>query len=289
MKTLKQYCERNNYASIAAILIDWLMIFLLVYLAIKIDNFIFSLIAIWFIGIKQYALGEVFVHEASHNNLFKTNKYNTSLQFLFSYPFLTSVEAYRVEHIPHHNFLGECNIDPLCRIYKNHGLDSANPNIFWVWFIRPLLGIYSLQFFAVKFINLKIKEYKFTLLFYALLIYTAYTFGVLKEFILYWFIPFFWCVPAFYCWQEIEDHYNARDIARTNKGFLRNFLAHNTGYHYAHHKCPGIPWYNLAKAHNAHFSNSRDITSGFFDTFLALRKEIPEAEINPICIEKNNK
>lgn len=286
MKTIKQFCKKNNWESLLAIIMDWCMIIFAISLAVKVNNPILSFICIWFIGIKQYALGEVFVHEASHNNLFKTIEYNTKLQFIFAYPFLTSVQSYRREHIPHHNSLGNTKIDPLCLIYKKHGLDKVIPNMFWIWFVRPLFGIYSVQFYKDKITNTKWVDYKYILLAYLVIIWLAYSQGFLLELTLYWLLPYVWCMPAFYCWQEIEDHYNTRDIARTNVGFIRNLLAHNTGYHYAHHMCPGIPWYNLSQAHYTHFSSARDVSKGFLDTFIQLRKSIPAQELNKICINK---
>lgn len=282
-KNLKKFCKKNNYTSLIAIFIDWLMIFIAIYIAIKLDNVIIDLIIIWFIGIKQYSLGEVFVHEASHNNLFSTTKLNTKLQLLFAYPFFASVEAYRKEHIPHHNQLGKKGIDPLCTIYKRHGLNVPNPNLFWIWFVRPLLGICSIEFFTDKIKNLDYKNFKGTIIVYIILLFISYYFNFIQQLFLYWLIPFLWCIPAFYCWQEIEDHFNAKGIARTNIGFIRNFLAHNTGYHYAHHQCPGIPWFYLRKAHLEFFSDCRDISLNFFDTYRCITKKIPSNELNNIC------
>lgn len=282
---IKRWTIKNNWRSGVSIFLDWIFIFFIIYIAKVINSLVFDIVAIWLIGLKQYALGEVFVHEASHNNLFKNKKLNTQLQFLFAYPFLTSVEEYRKYHIPHHTSLGDTNVDPLCDIYKKHGLNKKNPNLFYIWFLRPLLGIYSYEFFMNKIHKKDWENYKYTLIAYGIVICFLFFQGKLTDFLFYWAIPYVWCFPSFYCWQEIEDHYNAQEIARTNTGRIRNWMAHNTGYHFPHHMCPGIPWYNLPQAHVLFFSNSKDVTTGFFDTYQKIRRVLPENKVNKICFD----
>jgi len=271
--------EKSNFKGAIALTIDWLTISISIFIATTLDSVLVSLGLIVIIGIKQYALGEVLCHEASHNNLFKTKSYNKNFELLFAIPFFRTVSDYRIEHFPHHKNLGKKE-DLLCESYKQYNLDKIPRGkiFFFQWFFKPLLGWGTYYWIVNEFKYINVKENGLSILINIFLIIFSASFGFLKEVLIFWYLPLIWIYPAMHYWQEIEDHYCTSGIARNSMGLLRNSLTHNTGYHYTHHIRPSIPFFNLKKAHEINRS-CQDTSSGFFDSFFKILKSKNEKSI----------
>ena len=271
MSELSKY-SKSDLRGFFAILGDWLVIAFAVGVSEFLSNPLTTLFAIWIIGAKQYALGEVLVHEASHNNLFATRSWNSSLQFLFSGPFLRTVEMYRKEHLPHHSDLGGLR-DPLCETFEDQGLNNGPLSLksaLQHWFFKPILFGGVLSFARDELLQEGWHYYRFHIFLYILVIFTCFQFDLLFEFFIYWVLPIFWCMPAFIHWQETDDHFNTIGLARNNVGVVRNYMTHNSGYHYVHHMNPTIPWFHTKFAAQHEYSDCKDVSSGFLGTFRAI-------------------
>lgn len=267
----QDFIERSNVRGFLTLFLDWGAIAVIISINIWLNNLVVYLASVWAIGSFQFSIGEVLFHEASHNNLFKTKKLNDYLEFLYALPFFVDMNQYRNYHIKHHNKLNS-EEDHLVEDYELHGLNKAGKNLFWIWFVKPVLGYAG--YFYLRFVielNPRKSAAKF-LIFWTPIIVTCLYFNVFHLLVLYWFVPFLWSFASFYYWSEIGEHYNTKSGTRSDIASLKNFFHHNAGYHYIHHQYPSIPWYNLHKAHDALCQKDTDIANGFFDTYNQMKK-----------------
>jgi fatty acid desaturase len=270
------FVERNNFKTFLTLFTDWGAIFLILAFSTWANNIVVYLIAIWTIGFLQLTIGDVLTHEASHYNLFQQKSWNDHLEFLYAYPCFLTVDVYRYYHLQHHKYVGKEG-DYLVKDYKFFGLDRANNNLFFLLFLKPILGfsicyyLYEL-FRQLPHLNWRTLKNGFRLLsFWIVVIVAFYLSGHIDILLLYWFIPYVWCFHSYLYWSEVEEHYNTQSGIRSKLNPLSNFLTHNRGYHHIHHWYPSIPWYKLPEAHQALFpSDITDISYGLLDTYKQL-------------------
>ena len=267
----QDFVVRSNLRGFMALFLDWGAIFGLIGFSIWLDNWVVYLLSVWAIGSFQYSIGESLLHEASHYNLFKTKKLNDYLEWIYAIPFFVDMTQYRGDHTGHHYKMGTKE-DHLVEDYEIHGLNKPKKNMFWMWFIKPIIGYAG--YFYIRFaieLNPPKSAFKF-LIFWTPVILTCWYFGILDILLLYWFVPFLWSFSSFFYWTEISEHYNTKNsTSRTDLSFLKNFFHHNGGYHYIHHEYPTIPWYNLPEAHKALCPEGIDTSKGFIDTYRQIK------------------
>lgn len=261
----------GNLRAFAALARDWGAIVLLAALSVKADSLVVYLIAAVSIGAFQFAIGESLIHEASHYHLFATREWNDRFEFLYALPFFMTLKQFRDEHLAHHIDVGTPK-DELLADYKLIGLLDPEPDIFWIWFVKPLLGFpgyFYLTKLSLKPFNCGAKIVGF----WAAVLGAAAYLGALKLVALYWFVPLWTGHVAFLYWSEIQDHFGARSGTRSVTGRLGNWLWHNNGLHAAHHARAAVPWYRLPAAHAEYVARGAelDLSSGFLETYRQLR------------------
>lgn len=271
----KEFIERNTLRGLRAVCRDWLVIAGAISLSIYIEHWAVWVASVWVIGIMQFALAEAVLHEASHYNLFRSRHLHHRLQFLYAWPFMQTMNDYQAEHLAHHKYLmterDQTSVD-----YKMYGLAKREPNLFFIWFIKPFTFYPTWHYLRhgnaaldrANWLPLGLFWIAFGGLFVAL--------GQAQYFLLYWIVPLLWVYPILNYWSEIEEHYNTSDGSRSNLSRVINFLTHNEGYHTVHHRYPTIPFYNLPKAHAAFVGDESDISRGFLDTYRQLQAKRPE-------------
>jgi len=273
------FVERNNIKSFLALLKDWMIIVIVAGLSIWANNIFIYLVAVWLIGIFQFALGEGLLHEAVHNNLFTENSWHEKLEFLYSFPFLRTISSYREHHFPHHKYLFSHG-DYIPELYEFLGLNKPDKNIFMILFIKPFLG-FSVYYFFLEVILYPLLQDSFKLsslingikrsyklyLFWLTVILSFSLSGHLDILLLYWFVPLFWCFSFLSLFSEVQEHFNTLSGSRSNVNPVINFVFHNAGHHYVHHLYPPIPWYKLPEAHQALCADNPDISHGIIDTY----------------------
>ena len=262
----QDFVQRSNLRGFAALIFDWGVIFGTIAFSVWMNDWIVYLISVWIIGAFQYAIGESLFHEASHFNLFKTKKLNDYLEWVYAVPFFVDMNQYRTEHLDHH-YKMNTEADHIVRDYEVHGLNNPKKNLFWMWFIKPVIGYAGLFYlrYAIQLNPLK-SSIKFAILWVPVISIFWY-FDSLHLLVMYWFVPFLWSFASFFYWAEISEHFNTKTGSRSDIGFLKNLFHHNGGYHYIHHMYPTIPWYKLREAHDALTPYDSDISTGFIDTY----------------------
>src|ERR1700733_2443556 len=209
------------------------------------------------IGISIQAMA-ILMHEALHGNLFRRAALDRWACFLFGIPAFFSGTAYLIAHLNHHRHtrtnLDQDEIANYCRTEFQHKA------LFYSLFGAGA----TLYFFIVPWKSLSIAgpadrrrilvEYSVMFVVYAAAIISCLANGHAAWLLWYWLIPA----------QLATLLSNIRGIAEhlcTNKGSvvsrtrttlsnpIVSFLMCNLNYHLEHHLFPGIPWYNLPKAH----------------------------------------
>jgi fatty acid desaturase len=290
------FVERNNLKAFREILRDWLAIALIIAFSIWANNIFVYVVCVWLIGAFQFALAEAIAHEAAHYNLFTSKAWNDHLEFLYAFPFFRTLYSYRKHHFPHHTHLGS-EKDYLTEHYEFLGLNKTNKNVLMILFIKPILG-FSAIFFVVETIHDTLLNFKTGLqenngrllknllqlcLFWLVVIFGFYWSGNFDILLLYWFVPLVWSYSFCSAFNEVHEHYNTVSGTRSNVNPFLNFIFHNGGYHYVHHLCPTIPWYNLPKAHQSLCPNNPDISKSFLESYRQITRDnsaIKSSEVN---------
>ena len=271
----KEFIERNTLRGLRAVCRDWLVIAGAISLSIYIEHWAVWVASVWVIGIMQFALAEAVLHEASHYNLFRSRHLHHRLQFLYAWPFMQTMNDYQAEHLAHHKYLmterDQTSVD-----YKMYGLAKREPNLFFIWFIKPFTFYPTWHYLRHGNAALDRANWLPLGLFWIAVGGLFVALGQAQYFLLYWIVPLLWVYPILNYWSEIEEHYNTSDGSRSNLSRVINFLTHNEGYHTVHHRYPTIPFYNLPKAHAAFVGDESDISRGFLDTYRQLQGKRPE-------------
>lgn len=224
----------------------------------------------WLIGIKQFSIGESLLHEASHGILFYPKRINNWANVLVAYPFFHTISHYRTGHSKHHKLLAQKE-DPLLIRHK----ELAKKKSFYVeWFVKPFLGVQAYKKVIKVSEKLRQKNFKPVVIFWVSLVGFCLWMGWGVELFIYWVIPFFWCQTTLVHWSELTDHYMTEGHSRSVNSWIYNFLvAHNGGYHAAHHLRPNIPFYQLPTLQkNESEKITTDWTNGFWNTYWTIEK-----------------
>jgi fatty acid desaturase len=256
---------------------DWGAIVAIAWLSERAGTWTAYAAALWAIGAFQFAIGECLQHEASHFHLFRTRAWNTRFEALYSLPFGMTMAQYREEHLAHHRFSGTPR-DGLLDDYRFIGLFRPKPNMFYLWFVKPLTGFAGLAF--LRTLGLEPRRCGLKIVsFWALAAAAAAGLGGLaglKILALYWVIPLFYSHAAFLYWSEVQDHFGTRSGTRTILSPVTNWLFHNNGYHAVHHVRAAVPFYRLPEAHAEFLAGpgaayAQDLSSGFLETYRQVR------------------
>jgi fatty acid desaturase len=288
-KELSELYTRNNWYNFLCLFFDWGIISLSIFTVYIIPTFWMYLISIIVIGSRMRAFDNL-MHEASHKMLFKNKFLNKWIAcFFIAYPIFTSYTTYCKSHAQHHKYLWDPEKDPDTKRYILMGLDKPQKSIkhFIIRHIlKPLALLHVPKYiYGTIKVNLFSKEVplservaKFT--FWTLIIIITLMLNLWLEILLFWFVPLLTTFQIIRYWAEMAEHSglkneNAIYASRNTFGnpIERFFLhPHHDNYHLVHHLFPGIPHYNLKKAHlilmkNQEYREAHHCT-GFFKSFV---------------------
>jgi fatty acid desaturase len=209
------------------------------------------------IGISIQAMA-ILMHEALHRNLFRRSALDRWARFLFGLPAFISGTAYMVAHLNHHRHTrthqDQDEISNYCRT------DFQHRAVFYALFAAGA----TIYLFIVPWKSLSIArpaERRRIVLEYAAMlgIYAAVTIACISSNHLAWLL-WYWLIPAQLATflsniRGIAEHLctNRASVVSRTRTTLSNpivsFLMCNLNFHLEHHLFPGIPWYNLPRAH----------------------------------------
>lgn len=278
----------SDLKGILSILLEWTLIITCTILSETYFSWYFYPIVVMFLGARYLALGLI-MHESVHNLVSKNSFVNDWLSEIFcSWPMLISMRSYKIKHLAHHAWLNTDD-DP-------DFISKADEN--WQYpmmkykFLRILitqlsgLGIFE-TLKVMSSSKMKVKKPK-TPVWYHLLRYSFYltTIGLFFYFdkglilVLYWLIPFFTWTQIANRLRRVAEHSavegKSHDLqTRTTKHgiIVRIFLSPKfISFHNEHHIYPGIPCYNLRKAHkvlneNELVRNSLHVSNSYLEVY----------------------
>lgn len=264
-KKIKALCELNNYSGVLALLTDYFLIGLAIYMA-QVSLWYYPL-TVLIIGSRQRALATI-LHEAAHRTLAKNRKLNQILGTYFSgYLIFQTWDAYSRSHvINHHAHLGSPVFDPDLRHYIESGVfdSQTKKQFFLAHLIAPIfcVNIFSTIGYLLnnRLLNSAHKsEFAKMILVLAIFIGLGGASVGWEFFFMYWLIPYLTTFQVITWFIELAEHYPLVRDAKIDLYATRNRFSHpveafftamhSENFHLIHHLFPGIPFWNLNKAH----------------------------------------
>ena len=265
--------EKQDWRNVLSISSNWLQMSAAMALFFFYPNVITFLVALVFIGSRQFALA-VLAHDAAHNLLFENNKVNDwAGQWFCAYPIFQDNRVYRPYHLKHHRHT-ETDNDPDLVLSSPFPITKRS---FIRKVFRDLTGITGAKrywgslssIFRTKGDNVFNKISKTSNKLHGFLISNLIIFILISTtmhwslFLLLWWLPSFTYYSLIIRIRNISEHAvtpgnNDFDNTRTTKStVLTRFLMvpHNVNYHLEHHLFTRCPWYNLPKAHSIMIEN----------------------------------
>ncbi|MDH3456053.1 MAG: fatty acid desaturase [Gemmatimonadota bacterium] len=231
-------------------------------------------------------------HEASHNLFTRNPKIDRWIGFLVGTPVVFSASGYRIMHPLHHKYVRDAG-DP-------DNIENITTSSFWlrwlyvfVFFLAVYLYLVLVPINAV--INAKKNGDRMLVLleWLAMIGIVALGWALLPS---SWMVEG-WLLPLIVAGQVA----NVRGIAEhgmTTSGNeltdtrtvtttpVLSFLICNINYHLEHHLYPGIPWYNLPRAHRILRENYRMAGSSVYTSYLTFLADFFKAVVHGVVSER---
>lgn len=250
---LSELSGANTLRFLMAVGFDWLVIGLAMFAAGYFQHPVACLTAVLFVGVRQHGLF-IMAHDGGHFRASKNRKLNDFLTNIFCvWPFGRDLEAYRQSHFEHHRYVGTKD-DPELHFRKLNAphwdLPTTQARIFGLAF-KDLIGIRIARNILVLGWSLAAASRRDQLISFCLLIcVSALLWSQDCLWVLaIWFIALLTVAPASFRLREWTEHINTHETHRITASWWQRFffLAHNTWYHFEHHRWSQIPSWNLAK------------------------------------------
>lgn len=266
----KLAADRNNYRALLALGID-LAVIAITMVACSTYHVLYPL-GVVVIGTRQRALANI-LHDSTHRSLSRSRALNQWLGVIAGWTVLQTTRDYRMSHVlTHHKFFGLEDKDPDLQNYRQQGLYETKSNlIFPIHLSQSLLGPRGLR----RLWNIVKEKFLFVgwhtrpqsvrrehLVFFFAWVSVAIVLiwaGLAIEFVLFWLVPFVTVYQAVDWLTEVAEHFPLTElhrselrVTRNRRGHLLERLltgTHSEDWHLVHHLQPGIPFWNLRKAH----------------------------------------
>ena len=265
-QALRPLHSRSNWHGLVAVMIDYVVIFAAVGLSVASPYF--YPLSVLLIGSRQRALSAL-LHDAVHRLLARNRRLNSFLgSWLAGYAIFIDFDYYRDLHVvKHHVHLGDPERDPDQEDFRDFRLDQIEDRLDFL--LRHLfkqcflLGVPSyLKYLLTSRLIGMLKDPRQR---YPLLLTQAVLAALLTwiagpwAYLLFWVLPYV-TVSQLFAWLNlISEHYRLFERGTTVLDITRNrfpawwerlfYGLHNENYHLTHHLFPGIPFWNLGKAH----------------------------------------
>lgn len=279
VEIIRQLSVLRPYKAITAIAAEWLGIAAGIALCEAMWNPLLYGLAVLWIGARQHAL-TVLGHDIAHFRLLPNRRWNDWIGNLTAcWPTFFTVENFRQFHGEHHRFLGMPK-DGNRRIWRTH---MATGELTPEWTFpksRTALAIMLLKraafltglcwilrsLVALVVLRRSWSQVAVRLLFYTVILGALTVAGFMREFLLYWIVPFCTAHIGYQYIRLICDHsavcsadpayaLTRTTVARWWERWL--IVPHNVHYHIEHHWYPSVPFYNLPDLHDRLMAQTR--------------------------------
>lgn len=264
------FAKKNTALAIKAIVMNWLILIALITVNIYFVNVINTTWSLLLYVLTSFLTAcslrglDNLTHEASHYNIFQSPKLHFTLQFLYAFPVLKTVEDYRNGHFKHHkNYRSNKKDDPDTRQNERWGVEHIEQNsslkmVTWFYIIRVILLYYVVDNILYNVIPhiLSKKSICPRLILWGLIVIFVTITGTWLSFLVAYVIPLLFWLPYIRFVTESSKHSNVNlqskfANSRNNIGWIHQYILHphNDGFHQLHHYAASIPFYNLKKAY----------------------------------------
>ncbi len=297
-KVVLDLCKRNLPMYFALIALNWLIVVSTIVLAVRVDNILVYLISLFIIASRQHGLFVV-LHDQVHYGISKNKIFGDLVANLFcGYPLGINTNRYREEHLPHHRYPNS-HKDPywhsmntlkgwsqpqtksgfiIVLLKDLFGLNADNAKLIWPWHV--LSNHFSLE--KRKGIPPLSLIERVSLYFLFSMVACATFYFELYIPIILWFCAQFFVLNVYirlramgeHPFYELKDHSKSTQMAFSNTvkpGFFESFFfaPFDSGHHTVHHLYPGLPTYNLKRAHQLlleckEYREKVDVYDGYF-------------------------
>ncbi len=233
----------------------------------------------------------VLAHEASHNLFTRNQKIDRWIGFIVGTPILFSAAGYRVMHPLHHKYVREAG-DP-------DNLENITKSSFWLRWLYIFVFFFAVYLYLVMVpVNAIIRaprREKILVLIEWLAMMAIIAIGWI-------FLPSHWMVEGWLFPLIVAGQVaNIRGIAEhgmTTSGNeltdtrtvtthpVLSFLMCNINYHLEHHLYPGIPWYNLPKAHRILKAQYETAGSSVYKSYVKFLYDVGKAVLKGVVAER---
>ena len=264
---LKPLFKKEVYRHVLAMIYDWTLIILSIYLCLSFFNPISYFIAVLIIGSRMHALA-ILMHDATHYRFLNNRQWSDFVTNVFTmYPLFTNIDNYRNNHLRHHRHLNtEDDPDWVAKLgVKAFTFPKTKREFLLTIFSYLTLyrGLSDAIWFFKRFQNPQKGEKqakdKKQLIFVIILFAILTLGGWWPYYLMFWVVPYLSTFFMFQYIRSVAEHFGELEYdhllnsTRTVKpNWLERFLLapHNVGYHLEHHLYPGVPFYNLGKLHH---------------------------------------
>jgi fatty acid desaturase len=252
-----------------------------------------------FISSRQLAMTHL-VHDASHYRLFKSRRLNDlASDLVLAGPVLISTESYRVQHLPHHQHLGDRALDSDQRTwYSLKGWNFLKRTVLtllgWEAFVTFLSYADASSAQASGSVKGLIWRLACTLPGNALLLGYCWLLGNVYLYLLLWLLPMFTLTMYLLILRVIAEHqtieYARRGEDRSGESFEHPLIRTvtpgplgklllgpmNFFYHHEHHLAPSVPYTQLPKFHQLLVDSGyyRDYPESLGSSYYATLKQL---------------
>lgn len=297
---LKPLFKTNALRHAAAVLFNWLIIGMTIFLGVQYFHPLLYFFCVIVIGARMHALA-ILMHDATHFRFLKNRKWNDLVTNLVTtYPIFTSIEQYRENHLRHHRHLNtENDPDWVAKLTKREFTFPKTKQEFILTILSYLFlfqgikdAIWFVKRFSLPSSGLKIKRSKkiTRLVFNVIMLLSITVLGIWKYYLLFWIVPYLTTFFMFQYIRSVAEHFGelAYDhlltSTRTVKvNWLEQFFIapHHVGYHLEHHLYPAVPFYHLPKLHallmsHQDYSTKAHVTHGYMRGLL---QELGKVEV----------
>jgi fatty acid desaturase len=299
---LKRLSALTTGRTAFAIAFDWAVIALAIIVSQAADNLLIYLLAVAIIGGRMHGFG-VLLHDFAHYRFIDGRKELSDwiCELTLSWPILTTVAAYRRNHLAHHRYTNT-DKDPDW-VFKlgtrkftfpqswQHGVLTL---LSYLVVIGSVLDVFS----VMKRLGSPDKpslSYRLARLGYYLAWAAFFTLtGSWMLFVLYWLVPYLTVFFMLMHIRSVAEHFGSMDYSH-ELGSTRSvlpffwerafFAPHNVNYHLEHHLYPSVPFYNLPALHKLLMQNPAYVarahnTRGY--TLGLVRETLSGAQPQPI-------
>jgi fatty acid desaturase len=276
-RRLKRLCRTDNYHAAAALLFDYLIVSVAVYLSVGVSYLLYP-ISLIIIGSTQRAFVNL-LHESAHKVLARNATLNLVLGTVFSgYLVLHLYNPYRNSHIGfHHRYLGDPERDPDYNFHVGVGLYDhtvSEKRFFLQNIMLAVLGFRTVEYlkYVVRdrilftsdkvTVSMPVKQTTERVVLavqWTAIIGLSVSLGWFTHLLLFWFVPLFTTAIAIGWLSELAEHYPLPEsedkpllMTRNRHGWaIERFVLgrHHDNYHLVHHLNTGIPFWNMKRAH----------------------------------------